>query len=346
MGTMREVAGRAGVSIATVSAVLSGNRYVSPELADRVNRAIAETGYRRNSLASGLKSGRTHLVGLVVPDITNPFFTDFVDLIETQAQAAGFSIIFGISKGNPAREREIVDLMRSNQVEGTIVCPAGSPEDTRALFEAYGGPMVAVDNADPDGPVDSVTLDNREAGLIAAHHLLELGHRRLGLVTGPSERVSAVRRQEGFLGTLASESLSQTVTLNGEFSAAGGYQACRELLATDPLPTALFVTNNLMLIGVMRALAEAGSDVPGDISVLSVDDFPWAGSFRPALTTIRQPLAEIVAESWRIFSARLADPKALPQSVVLRPELVIRSSTAPIAGGRKSGAATRARAQR
>lgn len=342
MATMREVAGRAGVSIATVSAVLSGNRYVSPELAERVNRAIAETGYRRNSLASGLKSGRTHLVGLVVPDITNPFFTDLVDLIETHAQAAGFSIIFGISKGNPVREREIVDLMRSNQVEGTIICPTGSPEDTRALFEAHGDPMVAVDNADPEGPVDSVTLDNREAGLIAAHHLLELGHRRLGLVTGPSQRVSALRRQEGFFERLASESRPETATVNGEFSAAGGYRACHELLATDPLPTALFVTNNLMLIGVMRALAEVGLDVPGDISVLSVDDFPWAGSFRPALTTIRQPLAEIVAETWRMFASRLADPKAPPQSVVLRPELIVRNSTAPIARGRKTAAATRA----
>lgn len=340
MATMRDVAARAGVSIATVSAVLSGNRHVSLELADRVHQAIAETGYRRNSLASGLKSGRTHLVGLVVPDITNPFFTDFVDLIETQAQAAGFSIIFGISKGSPEREREIVDLMRSNQVEGTIICPTGSPADTQALFEAYGGPIVAVDNADPAGPVDSVTLDNREAGRIAARHLLDLGHRRFGLVTGPNQRVSALQRQEGFLETLGSKSLPAPVIVDGEFSAAGGYRACREFLTTDPLPTALFVTNNLMLIGVMRALAEEGLDVPGQISVLSVDDFPWADSFRPALTTIRQPLAEIASESWRMFANRMANPQAPTQSVVLKAELIIRSSTAVAARNRKAAAAT------
>ena len=145
MATMRDVAQRAGVSVATVSHTLSGNRYVSPELVERVNRAIVECGFRRNTLASGLKSGKSHLIGLVVPDITNPFFTELVDLIETQAVAAGFSIILGISKNSTKRERELLDLMRSNQVEGTIICPAGSPEETRALAETYGDPIVAVE---------------------------------------------------------------------------------------------------------------------------------------------------------------------------------------------------------
>ncbi|MFB2552320.1 LacI family DNA-binding transcriptional regulator [Ensifer soli] len=332
MSTIRDVASKAQVSVATVSAVLTGNRYVSPELAERVQRAIAETGYRRNKLASGLKSGRSHLVGLVVPDITNPFFTDFIDLIEGHATAAGFSIILGLSKGNLEREAAILDLLRSNRVEGTILCPSGPPRSVVALAKAYGDPLIAVDAADPAGPVDSVTLDNHGAGRMAARHLTELGHRRLAIVAGPGERVSARGRKEGFLAGCADLPCAPEVA-DGHFTAEGGYLACRALLAKTQWPTAIFVTNNQMLIGVMRGLAEAGVRVPEEMSILGVDDFPWADSFRPALTTIRQPVAEMAREAWAILSERLADPAAETRSAVFPADLIVRGSTSAISAG-------------
>lgn len=327
MATIRDVAREAGVSVATVSATITGNRYVSPDLVGRVNQAIASTGYRRNILASGLKSGKSNLVGLVVPDITNPFFTDFVDHIETLAKAADYSIILGISKNSIEREREIVQILRSNQVEGTIICPAGSAESTRALTDSYDGAIVTVDNADADGPVDSVTIDNHGAGLIAAQHLRSLGHTRLGLLAGPDERISGVQRVEGFLGGLGEQMAADVVLMNGQFSAEGGYLACRDMLRSADRPTAIFVTNNQMLIGAMRALTEAGVGVPWDISLVSVDDFPWAASFTPTLTAIRQPIAAIAAECWQSFMRRVQTPDAAVRSVVLQAELVARGST-------------------
>lgn len=331
MVTIRDVAREAGVSVATVSATITGNRYVSPELIVRINQAIASTGYRRNTLASGLKSGKTNLVGLVVPDITNPFFTDFVDHIETLAKASGYSIILGISKNSTQRESEIVKILRSNQVEGTIICPAGSAEATKALVDDYDGALVAVDNADANGSVDSVTIDNHGAGLIAARHLTALGHRRLGILTGPDERISGVQRKKGFYGGLDEEQSNGIVSMNGQFSEAGGYLACKEMLRSANWPTAIFVTNNQMLIGAMRALTEAKVDVPGNISVISVDDFPWAASFSPTLTTIRQPIAIMAKECWQIFLRRVQTPDAPVRSVVLEPELIARGSTTPLA---------------
>jgi LacI family transcriptional regulator len=331
MATIRDVARDAGVSVATVSATITGNRYVSPELIVRVNQAIASTGYRRNTLASGLKNGKTNLVGLVVPDITNPFFTDFVDHIETLAKASGYSIILGISKNDTQRESEIVQILRSNQVEGTIICPAGSAETTKALVDDYDGAIVAVDNADADGPVDSVTIDNHGAGLIAALHLTELGHRRLGILTGPDARISGVEREKGFFDGLDEALSSDVMSMNGQFSEAGGYLACQEMLQFETWPTAIFVTNNQMLIGAMRALTEAKVDVPRDVSVISVDDFPWAASFSPTLTTIRQPITLMAKECWQLFLRRVREPDAPIKSIVLEAELIARGSTIPLA---------------
>lgn len=329
MPTIRDVAREAGVSTATVSAVLTKKRFVSEELIKRVNEAIKVTGYRRNTLASGLKSGRTGLIGLVVPDVTNPFFTDFVDLIETRAKAAGYSIIFGISKNSVQRERELLELLSSHQAEGTIVCPVGSPEDTEALAASHNCPMVAVDNADPDGTIDSITIDNRAAGGLAANHFLPQGHRIFAVVSGPEQRISSAHRVEGFMAVVDKVPDTKVSVVNGHFTPEGGYEACKEILRMTPRPTAIFVTNNQMLIGVIQALTEENLDVPNEISTLSLDDFPWADSFRPSLTTIRQPLEEIAAECWAVLESRLKDPKGEVQSRVLQPQLIVRTSTAP-----------------
>lgn len=332
MATIRDVAREAGVSVATVSAYLTGNRFVSTELADRVMRAITNTSYRKNSLASGLKSGKTKLVGLVVPDITNPFFTDFVDLIETLANAAGYSIILRISKNNAARELAILDLLWSNRVDGTIICPAGSPETARLRIASHEGALIAFDNADPTAPYDSVTVDNRKMGLMAAQHLLGLGHVRLGIITGPGERVNALERKKGFLEGIGGETAGRTLVVDGNFTAEGGFVACQEMLLSERRPTAIFVSNNQMLIGVMRALSAARVEVPQSISVVSVDDFPWADSFRPSLTTIRQPLVKMAEECWKLFESRLKTPEAATQATVLEAELIIRGSTTRLCG--------------
>jgi LacI family transcriptional regulator len=328
MATMRDVAKAAGVSIATVSATLSRAAYVSPELQARVNAAVESLGYERNSMASGLKRGQTSLIGLIVSDVTNPFFTELVDHVQNAARDAGYSVLLGISDHDPAREAELLRLMRSHQAAGTILCPAGGASN--ALGPLGRMKLVAVDNAAPSLDIDTVGLDNRRAAALAARHLLELGHRRIAVVAGPARQFVSRERLSGFEAALAGEGapLAADLVLNGEFRLEEAYRAARALLARDSLPTALFVSNNLMLIGVMRALAEAGLSVPGDMSVVSIDDFPWASAFQPALTVVRQPVAAMAGAALTRLLARLSGDDGPPEHARLEPELVIRGSCA------------------
>jgi LacI family transcriptional regulator len=328
MATMRDVAKAAGVSIATVSATLSRAAYVSPELQARVNAAVELLGYERNSMASGLKRGQTSLIGLIVSDVTNPFFTELVDHVQNAARHAGYSVLLGISDHDPAREAELLRLMRSHQAAGTILCPAGDAADGVGPLGRMR--LVAVDNAAPALGVDTVELDNRRAAALAARHCLDLGHRRIAVVAGPARQYVSRERLAGFEAALADEGapLAPDLLLNGEFRLEEAYRAAQALLAQESLPTAIFVSNNLMLIGVMRALAEAGLSVPRDMSVVSIDDFPWASAFQPALTVVRQPVAEMAGAALARLLARLSGDDSPPDHARLAPELVIRGSCA------------------
>ena len=336
MATMKDVAKAAGVSLATVSATLSRAAYVSPELQVRVNAAIDALGYERNSMASGLKSGRTSLIGLIVSDVTNPFFTELVDCVQNGARRAGYSVLLGISDHDVERERDLLALMRSHQARGTILCPAGSADDYRTL-RLGRMKLVAVDNAAPSLPIDTICLDNRAAAQIAAAHILSLGHRDVAIMAGPEHQFVSQERFAGFAAALGSHGLAvrPDFVCRGEFRLEQSYAACRALLAQERPPTALFVANNLMLIGVMRALHEAGIAVPSAMSVASIDDFPWAEAFQPALTVVRQPIAAMANAALERLRVRMDGDQGAAVAQTLAPELVIRHScAAPRAAGR------------
>ena len=330
MATMKDVARDAGVSIYTVSATLSGSARVSPELRARVFASVARLGYERNSMARGLKQGTSSLIGLIVSDVTNPFFTELVERIQTEAHAAGYSVLLGVSDHDADREAELLTLMRSQQVAGTIICPAGSVEDyadgrlTRGRMK-----IVAVDNATPELGVDGFVLDNRRATELAVSHLLDLGHRRIGIVAGMRHQKVSQERLAGYRETLrrARIRFDATLVMHGDFRLEEARRCTEQLLALTPRPSAIFVANNLMLIGVMRALAEAGVRVPRDISVCSIDDFPWAPAFQPSLTVVRQPIAEMAAGAFARLVGRLREEKPAPaEQHVFAPELVVRDS--------------------
>ncbi|RPH68973.1 MAG: LacI family transcriptional regulator [Hyphomicrobiales bacterium] len=332
MPTMKDVAKAAGVSIATVSATLSGASYVSPELQVRVNAAIAALGYERNSMASGLKRGRSSLIGLIVSDVTNPFFTELVDHVQKHAQHAGYSVLLGISDHSVTRERELLRLMRSHQAAGTIMCPAGNSGDYAPQGLSLGHMrLVAVDNAAAELPFDTVTMDNTLAADMATQHILSFGHRQVATVAGFATQTVSQRRLEGFLQAMAAKGLSvdPRFICRGDFRIEEAYRACRDLLARKPWPSAIFVANNLMLIGTMQALAEAGLRVPQDMSVASIDDFPWAAAFHPGLTVVRQPIARMASAALTCLTERLAGDDAPPRHTDFAPELVVRQSCAP-----------------
>lgn len=334
MTTMKDVARAARVSIATVSASLSGSTYVSPELKQRVMRAVDELGYHRNSIASDLKRGRTSLIGLVVPDVTNPFFTEFVEYVQRDALDAGYTVLLGISNQDPELEEKLLGLMRSHQAAGTILCGAGRPSDYCDLAKRYP-PMriVAVDNA-PDGiDADAVLLDNVGAAEQATRHILDFGHTLVAMVAGPQHRSPGIERTQGFHAAMSERHLTvdPQYVQHGDFRQDLGYSACLRLLALRPRPTAMFVANNQMLIGVMRAIAEAGLSVPRDISIASIDDFPWAVAFVPSLTTVRQPIERMAHDALALLTRRI-EPGATGTAVarhVHDAELIVRGSCAP-----------------
>jgi LacI family transcriptional regulator len=336
MATMKDVARLAGVSIATVSSTLSGRNFVSAELKERVFSAIEELGYSPNAMASGLKRGTSSLIGLIVPDITNPFFTELVHGVQRRAADKGFTVLLGVSADNAAHEAELVRLMRSHQVAGTIVIPSGSEDDCRRLGELDRDmPMVAVDNAPLGMALDTVVLDNRKAAALATGHILSQGHEAIAVLTGPEHRFVSHERFLGFQAALEQQRipLRDAHVRRGNFHVEAAREAGLALLRGKPRPTAIFVTNNQMLIGVMQAVAEAGLRVPDDISIVSIDDFPWASAFMPALTTVRQPISEMAAVAFDRLASRIAGEDGAPRRAVLEPELLVRQSCAAPARG-------------
>lgn len=342
MITMRDVAADASVSAATVSACLTGRRFVSPETKARVEASINRLGYQPDSIARSLRTGSTDIIGLVIPDITNPFFTELVRDIQAEAKQIGYSILLSDCDFDVATERKALALMRAQRVDGLIFCPGGARRDY--AFETWPGdvPIVFVDNAWDDIPFDRVGLDNVVTASNVTRHVLERGHRRVAIIAGPTGNHGSDGRLQGFQQALAEAglTLNPSFVRYGDFREASGYQQALDLVSARKRPSAIFVANNNMLIGVMRALHDSGLTVPDDISVAAIDDFPWASAFRPALTTARQPVRAIARHALRLLRKRLGETKTLSREQIKLPgELVIRDSVAPLppSAGRAKG---------
>jgi len=330
MPTIKDVANRAGVSTATVSATLNGTAFVSTELRERVLAAVRELGYAPDAIARSLKQGRTQLIGLVVADITNPFFNELTQIIEAAAREMGFTMLLCDTNQEYRRELEYLRLMRTYRVEGMILAPTGHPDDYEAgEVREMRMPVVLVDRTLPGLPFDSVTLNNRLAAMQATNHILELGHRRVGMIGGTCHLSVALERKEGYRAALEQQGIGYDARLvrDGRFREEDARIACREILACGNRPTALFVANNHMLVGVMRAIAELDLRCPQDLSVVSIDDFRWANAFTPRLTTVAQPVSEIGQAVMRLLLSRLSG-MAPPQPVhmIMQPSLIVRDS--------------------
>ena len=245
-----------------------------------------------------------------------------------------------------AREAELLSLMRSHQAAGIILGPAGGKSDYRAEeLTASRAKIVAIDNAFPALGVDSIAVDNRKAAALAVSHLLDLGHRRIAMVGGVPHQHVALERLAGYRETLRRRGIPFAAELveTGNFRLEDGYIACNRLMQLEAVPSALFVANNLMLIGVMRALGDLGLRVPLDISVCSIDDFPWAAAFQPALTVVRQPIAEMARAAFLALAARIEGEAGPAVYKRFQPQLIIRQSCAAAVSSkaqRRNSAAT------
>ncbi|MQA03090.1 MAG: substrate-binding domain-containing protein [Streptosporangiales bacterium] len=328
MTTIRDVAGAAGVSPATVSRVLNQRVEVAADLRDRVNAAVQELGYRPNGPARSLRKRATTVLGIIIPDVQNPFFTAMVRGIEDTAQRAGYSVVLANTDEDQDKQQRYLEVAAAEQLAGVVLAPARQSNRGLEVLVGQGIPVVTVDRRLRDGPVDSVVVNNHKAAKDATKHLIDRGRRRIGIVAGLLSTTTGARRLAGYKAALkqAGIELDEELVAKADFRLEGGYQAAKQLLDRGR-PDAVFASNNLMTIGTLQALAEAGVAIPDDVAVVGFDDISWATALRPPLTAVRQPTYEIGARAAELLLGRVAGDAAEPRHVVLSAELVVRGSS-------------------
>jgi LacI family transcriptional regulator len=326
--TIKDVAATARVSVATVSRVLNGSDTVDAELAARVHEAVDRLSYRRSGLARSLRSQRARVVGLIISDIRNPFFTDVVRGIEDRVGAEGYSLVLCNSDEELQKEADYLDLFVEERMAGAIISPASSRETRLDALTARGTPVVVIDREAAREAVDTVLVDNVRGGEIATRHLAENGYRRIACITGPPRTSTGSERLAGWQHAAQEAGLpvDESLIRRADFKEAGGFEAAADLLAGPDRPDAFFVGNNLMTVGALAALREAGLEVPGDVGVVGFDDMPWAQLLQPALTTVAQPTYELGREAAALLEGRIGGNDAPPERIVLEPTLQVRDS--------------------
>ncbi|GLU89708.1 LacI family DNA-binding transcriptional regulator [Agromyces sp. NBRC 114283] len=326
-----DVAALAGVSITTVSHTLSGKRRVSPESEARVRRAVDQLGYVPASFARNLQSGSTHVVALLVPDIRNDFYALIAKGAEDLAHQSGYGLILCNTSSDPVREESYLDLIRSRFIDGMVYAAGSHPTQLRLDSLRGRFPVVFADETFYGvSDVTSVTADHYAGGVLAGRHLAELGHTRAVMLTGPGNLVSSLERSQGFEDAFP----GRIVRRAGAFDAASGRALIAELIASPEGldgATAVFAGNDLMALGVLTALREAGLRCPDDLSVVGFDDVREAGYTDPRLTTVRQPAYEIGRQAMTHLIGEISTHDRRPhvaQLDRLAVELVVRGSTA------------------
>jgi LacI family transcriptional regulator len=332
MPTIREVAERAQVSVATVSHVINRTRFVDPETQERVRQAIQTLGYRPNLLARSLRRRETRTIGLLVPDNANPFFAEFARVVEDVGFAEGYSVILCNSDRSETKEETYIDVLLAKQVDGLIVISATDRVDLLQHVLDVGVPMVVVDRKPTDMSVSHVLVANEQGGYLAGQYLARLGHRRVACIGGPSDANPSWERVGGFARALeeVDVALQPAAIVQGDFRYAGGEAGMRALLERDLGLTAVFAANDLMAIGAMITLRRAGLRVPDDVSVIGFDNILQASTTIPPLTTIEQSVNELGQATVRLLLDKIMKRTTEPACLTIPTRLVERESCRPI----------------
>ena len=335
MTTISDVARRARVTTATVSNVITQRVPVSEKTRARVLQAIEELGYRPNLVARGLAQGKTLTLALVVPTISNPFFAEVVEEVERVADQHDYQLLLSMTHNSPEEGKRHLERMASRWVDGFIVMGmAGDIDDVLALKATGKEVVLSVWNQDPrTQSLPIVDIDFRLAGELATKHLLEYGHRRIATIL--EEPVQLTRRQ-GFQAAHAEAGIAvrPEYIRQGDSSFESGYQNTLELLALPVPPTAIFAGNDWMALGAIEAITSQGLSVPGDLSVVGVDDISLAAHANPRLTTISTPKREMARAATELLLRYIQrnDIPEQPLKILVSPHLVVRQSTTRIGG--------------
>ena len=335
MPTIQDVASRAGVSPITVSRVINRSGYVKSETRQRVEAAIAELRYVPNRLARSLRLKKTNTLALVLTDITNPFWTAVARSVEDTASDAGFSVVVCNTDESLTRQRQCLNTLLQKQVDGVLLVPARSDGEPVEWIQGQGTPVVVLDRRVPCKWVDVVRCDSEDGAYQLVRHLLSLGHRRIAVLSGPQDVSTAMDRVAGYRRALREAGLEprEEWVRHGQFDRSAGLEMAQQMLSIAPRPTALFAANNLVAVGALRALRDAGLRVPEDISVVVFDDLTSELVIEPFFTAVDQPAYEMGQTAAELLLARLSgSAPGEYQEILLPTKVVVRRSSAPPPG--------------
>ena len=330
MTTIRDVSARAGVSVATVSRVMHTPHVVSEETRQQVEKAIQETGYQPNLIARSFRTKRTFLILVLVPDIANPFFSRIIKGIEKTASEYGYSVLLGDSALSPERENAYAELVATKRADGLIQFSSRIPKPVERLVLENALPFVNACEVIPAFKGARVAIDDKESTAEMTRHLLSLGHRRIGVISGLKSSPQTLARLAGFKSTMKAhpKPVKTSFIIEGRETMESGYKAVAGFKRAE-LPDAIFCLNDEMAIGVMKRLSEIGLRIPRDISVAGFDDIEIGRFSTPTLTTISQPMEAIGQAAMKTLFAMIESRPIEQPLTVLPTQLIVRESTGP-----------------
>jgi LacI family transcriptional regulator len=331
LSTIKEVAELAGVSIGTASNVIRGDRRVGKARMERVLAAVKQLDYQPNEVARSLKAKQTKMLGLVLPDITNPFFSDVILGADDAALQRGYLLVTANTDEQLEREKRLVSALRSRRADGILLSTTASKSEAHLeSIAAAGVPIVCLDRMAPGLAVDAILADNARGTQECVRHLIRSGHQKVAIITGALDRQIGEERLSGYYAALEEAGIDccDELVMQGDFREQTGYRLGKELLLRRERPTAIFTCNGVMMLGLLLALDELGVRCPEDIALATFDDLPFAHSFHPHLTAVAQPGKTIGYRGASLLLDRIEGKRTGdPVTIRFPPELKIREST-------------------
>ncbi len=327
--TIKDVAKRAEVSIATVSRILNGKDRVSPLLAERVLLAAKELQYQPNDVARALKIKESRSIGLIIPDIENPFFPALVRGVQDAAKIHNYAVILCNTDGKKDEEKKYIQFLYSKRVDGIAFTESVDNKKNIALLDSLGIPVVLLDRRVEGMKASGVSTDNRLGAFMATKHLIEKGKRRIAFISGSPKLSSGADRASGYQDALLHYSIQydKKLAFIGAFTYESGYAAAENLLLSRHQFDAIFASNDIMAIGAIECLNKYGIRVPEDVAVVGFDDIRLATWYKPLLTTIRQPVYEMGQYAIKLLVEHITGERSSSYEKIFVPELMIRQSS-------------------
>ena len=328
--TMREVAKKAGVSLATVSRVLNNTQYIAEETRQRVLETVREFNYFKNVHARRLATGRSDLFGLVISEIANPYFPEIIRGYQAMAWNRGFDVLICNTEYDRERTKAVMRKLRESDVRGVAIVTSSVDKSMTSELTAAAIPVVLCNSEPASKLVGNISIKYEHGLKKAIEHVVELGHRRSAVIAGPADNRTAVTIKDALVSGLTARGMKPVCVLESDYRVDAGASAVREILSRREIPTVLFCGNDLIAMGAMSALEESGARVPEDVSVIGIDDIFFAYLARPPLTTISVPREQLGIKAFEALDRMLKLKRQKGSNYVLETDLVVRKSTAPV----------------